>query len=451
MRFLIGSLPLCLCPVPALAHASEQGFVLLLPTGLYTLGGALVVVLTVVLLAAAGSWTPGSLLRPFLFFPRMPVRLRPVVQMLGLVALLILVWNGASGPTDPLRNPLTLGVWTVFWIFLLGVQALLFDIWTWVNPFAGLARLVRAAGVTPVLGAFRPGRCIAVIMFLCFAGFLMADPAPADPGRLAGILSIYLAVTGAGLVLVGPRWLLTAEFLTVLMRTYRKTAVFGAYGGRTGLGLNGWRILKLGAPALPLAMLMLILLGSGSFDGLNETFWWLGVLGVNPLEFPGRSAVVAPNVAGLLAMNAALVAAYGIAIRLGLSLAGGGIPFRLAFRSLAPSILPIAAGYHLAHYLTSFLVDGQHVLSAISHALGFGERHITTGFFNTLSSVRLIWSTQAGAVVIGHVMAILVAHALALKLFADHRRATLSQLPLALFMIAYTVFGLWLLAAPKGA
>jgi hypothetical protein len=30
-------------------------------------------------------------------------------------------------------------------------------------------------------------------------------------------------------------------------------------------------------------------------------------------------------------------------------------------------------------------------------------------------------------------------------------RAVLGQVPLALFMVAYTVFGLWLLATPRGA
>ena len=69
---------------------------------------------------------------------------------------------------------------------------------------------------------------------------------------------------------------------------------------------------------------------------------------------------------------------------------------------------------------------------------------------HTLATVRVIWLTQAGAVIIGHVLAILVAHALALRLHGDHRRAMLSQLPLALFMVAYTLFGLWLLASPRG-
>ena len=65
--------------------------------------------------------------------------------------------------------------------------------------------------------------------------------------------------------------------------------------------------------------------------------------------------------------------------------------------------------------------------------------------------MRVIFLTQAGAVVIGHVLAILVAHAMALRLYGENRPALLSQIPLAGFMILYTFLGLWLLAAPKGA
>ena len=53
--------------------------------------------------------------------------------------------------------------------------------------------------------------------------------------------------------------------------------------------------------------------------------------------------------------------------------------------------------------------------------------------------------------VIGHIMAIILAHAIAVREFGTARRAVLSQIPLATFMVLYTFFGLWLLASPRGA
>ena len=121
-----------------------------------------------------------------------------------------------------------------------------------------------------------------------------------------------------------------------------------------------------------------------------------------------------------------------------------------ALDPLATGILPIALGYHIAHFLTNFLVDGQFVIKAARAALGLEDIRVTAGFLSTPGTVKVIWLTQAGAVVTGHVIAILVAHALALRLFGGTRRAVLSQAPLAIFMIAYTFFGLWLLASPRG-
>ena len=82
--------------------------------------------------------------------------------------------------------------------------------------------------------------------------------------------------------------------------------------------------------------------------------------------------------------------------------------------------------------------------------LDLGTFYVTTGFFNTPGTVKVIFLAQAGAVVVGHVIAILLAHALAVRGHDTNWRAVLGQAPLALFMIAYTFFGLWLLASPRG-
>jgi hypothetical protein len=61
----------------------------------------------------------------------------------------------------------------------------------------------------------------------------------------------------------------------------------------------------------------------------------------------------------------------------------------------------------------------------------------------------VLWNFQAGAIIAGHVLAVLIAHGLAFRLHGDTRHATFSQLPLTVLMIVYTVFGLWLLSTPS--
>jgi hypothetical protein len=119
------------------------------------------------------------------------------------------------------------------------------------------------------------------------------------------------------------------------------------------------------------------------------------------------------------------------------------------------SIVPIAFGYHFAHYLPSFLVDGQYALRALSdpfalgwNLFGTGDRHVTASFLTHHHSVQVIWNLQVLGIVAAHVAAIAIAHLLALRNAANLRQAVLSQAPMTVLMIGYTLFGLWLLATP---
>ena len=101
------------------------------------------------------------------------------------------------------------------------------------------------------------------------------------------------------------------------------------------------------------------------------------------------------------------------------------------------------------------LVSGQYALVALSDPFArgwnlFGTAHleVRAGIVAGAQSAWWLWNLQSGAIVAGHVIAVLVAHGLASRLHREPRRALLSELPLAVLMVAYTLFGLWLLATP---
>lgn len=445
-------------PNSAFAHASEQGFVLLLPTDVYIVAGTISVALTVVLLTLLPDRVCQRMFQPIVLI-RWRKGLWHVPSCLSFALLMVLIWFGFRGSHDPLANPLPLFVWVIWWIGFVAVQGLFGDLWHWVNPWTGVVFLIRKVlNIQPFLRL--PswlGHSLAILVFLGFIAFLLADPAPSDPVRLAGFVGGYWLFTLLAVLAFGRRWLYRAEGLTVVLRNYATIGLFARRGNRMAIGLPGWQALARRPPAIGIAILSLLLLGSGSFDGLNETFWWLGLIGINPLEFPGRSAVIVQNLTGLMLANLWLMSAYALAIWLGLALIRSTLPLAEAFRLFAPSILPIALGYHIAHFLPSFLVDSQYALATASDPmgngadiLGLGTFYVTTGFFNSQDSVRVIWLTQAAAVVIGHILAVMLSHAIALRHFGSRRRAVLIQAPLALFMVLYTLFGLWLLAAPRG-
>jgi len=433
------------------AHASEQGFVLLLPTKLYIFGGVASVALTILLIFVMPPRIGRAIFRPLQL--DMPIRRRYalITSTMSFALLILLLIVGLFGPHDPTRNLLPLSVWTVFWTAFIIVQGIFGNLWIWLNPWSGAYAVAQQFGRKPVkqFPAWL-GYWPAFASFLAFAAVLLAHPAPADPHGLAGLVAGYWAIHFAGMLVFGPVWMHQGEGLTVLLENYARISLFGSRKNTLQFGISGWQVPLQETPGLSLAIFMIATLAIGSFDGLNETFWWFTQIGINPLEFPGRSAVIFDNLAGLGLAVPSLIAIYGVSVWIGNAMIGQPVGFLRSFCVFAPAILPIALAYHFAHYLPGFLVEIQYVARTVGSLLNLGSVTVTTGFFNTLATVKIIWLSQAGAVVAGHVIAILLSHVLALQLHGSHKKAIISQIPIAALMVAYTFFGLWLLASPRG-
>jgi len=207
---------------PVFAHASEQGFVLLLPTGVYILAGTTSVALTIFLVSVLPDTALRAAFRPrTLMRLRTVTRLRHVASCVALALLVWLVWIGWTGPGDPLSNPLPLFIWTVFWIGLVTLQGVLGNLWAWVNPWTGPVAVTRAVlNVQPFARLpVQLGHSLAIVTFLGFVAVLLADPAPADPSRLAVYVGGYWLFSYLALLVFGPRWLWRCEGISVLMRS----------------------------------------------------------------------------------------------------------------------------------------------------------------------------------------------------------------------------------------
>jgi hypothetical protein len=455
----------------ALAHTGEGGFVLLLPTGYYLLGGTAAVAVSFLLIALI----PGDRLRR-LVEARLtlaslpggkPIRcLRSCVNGAASLLLVLLLLIGFLGNTDPLDNLLPLTVWTLWWVALVVVQAVFGNLWSWLNPWILPARILRRLFRLGEGSSRRYpdwlGYWPASITFLAFAWFELIYPAPADPTQLAIAAGLYSLWTILGIAWFGgDAWLSRAEPFTVFFTLVAHLSPFRVTqqkGPRLQLAWPGAGLLDIAPLPASGVLFVLLVLAAVSFDGLGSTFWWLGMGGVNPLEFPGRSAVIGFMTGGLIAAWLALAGLYFVAIAIGARAAGAGDDFLTVRRiagSLVVSIMPIAVAYHIAHYLTEFLVNIQDVRVAISDPINRGWNlfgttgdHVSTALLSNYDSVRVIWNIEAGAIVLGHILAVAVAHVAMRRLVPDRAAALPREVPLAVLMVLYTLFGLWLLATP---
>lgn len=451
-------------PSSAFAHASEQGLVMLLPTALYTLGGTLAVGASILLMGFLPIKRLDGLFGNRMLGGGQRFKLMETPSsILASVVFFGLILVGLTGPNDPQSNLLPLFIWTGWWIGAFVIQGFVFDIWRLVNPWAGLARLVLGNSAGALKIPERLGHWPAVLVFLCFQLFLLADIAPNDPDRLATFALGYWLFTFAGIVVFGAdQWLSRVECFTVLFRLIGTLRAVQS-GESYRIGLPGWASIAAAPLDTGRVVFCIMILISGSFDGLHETFWWLGMIGINPLEFPGRSAVVWSTSIGLLGAIFGGVLIYGASIWAGLALVrwfGGEqeIRFKNAFNTFAIAILPIALGYHFAHYLVSFLVQVQYLAATIGDPLakgwnmfGLGRLTVKIGFLNTMDSVRPILLSNVAAVVLSHILSVIMAHRLAGMFCRTRKNILLIQCGLSVLMIIYTIFGLWLLSTPRGA
>jgi hypothetical protein len=105
----------------------------------------------------------------------------------------------------------------------------------------------------------------------------------------------------------------------------------------------------------------------------------------------------------------------------------------------------------MAHYLTYLLTQGQLLIPLASDPFGFGWDLFGTADYRVdlnLVGARFAWYTAVAAIVIGHVIAVWVAHIVALRLFRSHAVALRSQYPMLALMVGYTAISLWILAQP---
>jgi hypothetical protein len=432
---------------PAFAHANERAFVLLLPTNYYLIGGTLAVAATFALLAFAPERLAVGIKEFRLALFRIPAASPVPSSIASLLFLAILVGFGFFGTQDPLENPLPLTVWTLWWVGFTLIVALFGNLWLALNPWTGIYRLLRPSRKPFIRYPDWLGHWPAAALFLGFAWFELVDPAPDNPERLAwAVIGYWLATLAAVLAFGEDAWLGKAEPFSLFFRLVALLSPFlterDGKSCQIALALPGTALLK--AEPLPASgiFFVLLVLAAVSFDGLSKTFFWLGLGGINPLEYPGRTALMVRNTIGLLAAWALLAAAYISAVRLGWMIGARSFDPRRLAGALALSIMPIGLAYHFAHYLTALLVNGQYAVAAL---LGL-DLHVTTSFLTTYDGARLIWNLQAAAIVAGHLLAIMLAHIIAIDRCGARVRA--AETPIAIAMIFYTLFGLWLLSAP---
>lgn len=455
---------------PASAHGFGQRYELPLPLSLYLFGAAVVVALSFVvfgLFVHRGSAPRASAQIDVLANPIGRMVARPaVVWALRLAVLglfLVTILAGLFGNSNPYRNIAPTLVWIIWWVGLAYVAAFAGDIWALVNPwrtvFDAAEWLHRRLRGTSELGWGRPypqklGVWPACILLLAFCWTELVYPNAAVPADIAWLAITYSALTWAGMLVFGRDiWLKNGEVFSLVFGTFARFAPTEAKDGRLLLRQPGAGLLDDRPVPTSMMAFVLLLLATVLYDGLIGTGEWAELESALRSRLPGAdetSGMVIRTV-GLVAFWGLFLGAYlGICAVMSWVASGRPAPLEIA-RNFALTLVPIAIGYHVAHYLVFLLVQGQYIIPLLSDPLGTGWNLFGTAGYRVdiaIAGARLAWYAAVAAIVTGHVMAVYLAHVRALGVFEPHRLALTTQVPLTALMVLYTFIGLSITAEP---
>ncbi len=202
-----------------------------------------------------------------------------------------------------------------------------------------------------------------------------------------------------------------------------------------------------------MAGFVLLLLSSVTFDGFTATPAWALLEGAlyTALTPLGASRLTVIGTLGLLAFPLTFAVLYGLFAVWMARAAGSGLPATRVACVFVLSLVPIAIAYHLAHYFTFLLIQGQLVIRLASDPFGFGWNLFGTARYRPdigIVGARSAWYTAVSAIVVGHIIAVYVAHGIAVREYPTRRAAIRSQVPMLILMVVYTMVSLWIIAQP---
>ncbi|MFL5901662.1 MAG: fenitrothion hydrolase [Solirubrobacterales bacterium] len=395
----------------------------------------------------------------------------PTQALCGAIGIFLLgfsIYAGIHGTEAPDRNFAPTFIFVTVWLGFALFSVIFGDVFRPFNPWRAIGRMVGGAfsafaGQRPAHLTYpeRLGRWPAAVGLLAVvwlevvyggSGGVAVVLSPDAAGVAALFYSLY---TLAMMAMFGvEKWCQRGEIFSVYFGMFSQLGTFGIKSGRLGRRLplsasTHWATVP-GSVAVVIASI-----ASTSFDGAQEgafksgilqTFEWLADAG-----FSLTASLRLTNTIFMLLCFAGVGLVYLIGVR-GMATVRGAPPLKKLRSGFAHTLIPIAFAYLVAHYFSFFVFQEQAQFTyLLSDPLGTATTDLfgtaSGGIDFTLLSANAIWYVQVGALVIGHVAGLTLAHDRATAYWGDYRQAARSQYWMLAVMVAFTCFGLYLLSA----
>jgi len=383
---------------------------------------AWVIVLTFVFLKV--SWKQSVLIRKETVLDQK----QPLLgKIFGFIILTLLIFPGLVGNEGAKTSITPLILWVFLWIGIPVLGLIFGDIYAKFNPLAIFPSNEK-----------RPSTVwFASVLFLGLTWFELVWRKPGNPTHIGIVFIVLLLVTTVARIFFG-KASIEVDPLHLLHHLYAKlrfTVSRPIYKNMLEniANLSNFKGME---------YFILLMIGTVTYDGLRGTTFWYNLFGSSTLK-------ISFSTLAFLSINIIIISSYRFACWFALKVSGEKKELNEISLLFAHTMLPIAFAYHVTHYLSLLLYESQTILYRLNDPYGigwnlFGVEEISVNYF--LTPVAL-WGIQVFVTLAGHMLSVVLAHDLAIKLFG-HQQSDKTQYIFLLITVGLTLQALFVLSVP---
>ena len=346
-------------------------------------------------------------------------------KLFGIIILFLLVAPGIFGNESSKTSIAPLILWVFLWIGVPVLGLLFGDIYSKFNPL----NLFSLKSDKPESVYF------ACILFIGLTWFELVWRKPGNPLNIAIVLiTLFICVNLLRYFL--KKSLVEVDPLLLLHYLYSKLKLFNSRPYFRSLLDNIGNLAKLRG----IEYFVLLMIGTVTYDGLRETTFWYN-------QFGSRTDDMGFSTMMFLIMNLGTILFYRFACFFAIKVGGSDLELNHVSNLFGHTMLPIAFAYHVTHYLTLLLFESQTFFYRFNDPIGIGMNilNVEEPTINYFIEPLVIWGIQVAVTLLGHMLSVVLAHDLAVKLFG-HQQSDKTQYIFLFITVALTLQALFVLS-----
>ena len=382
----------------------------------------LVIVLTFVFLKV--SWKESIFIEKEVFVnSKQPL----VGKIFGWMLLSLLIIPGLISDENANTSIAPLIIWVFFWIGVPVLGLFFGDVYAKFNPLD----IYKTSNSNP------KSVYIATALFLGLTWFELIWNKPGNPTHIGVVFIILLFITLTSKFFL-QKVSIEVDPLHLLHHLYSKLRLTISKPVLKNMLENISNLSNLKG----MEYFILLMIGTVTYDGLRGTTYWRNLFGASVLD-TGFSTLA------FLSINLIVILSYRFACWFAIKVSGERKNLNEISLLFGHTMLPIAFAYHVTHYLSLLLYESQSLIFRLNdpYGLGWNLFNVNEVSINYFLSPVTLWTIQVFVTLAGHMLSVVLAHDLAVKLFG-HQQSDKTQYIFLLITVGLTLQALFVLSVP---